>query len=348
MRNPLTSLDLYFLVRELKRIKNSYIEKIWSIDREYYVIKIRGEKEKGFICYKQPGLLWMSRTKPASSMLTSFAQLLRSRIERKKILEIKQIRSERIVEFLIEDDYKLVIELIPPGNMLLLKNDVIEGALYYKEWGKRTIRKGEKYSALVSIDYLNMEKEELMKQLSILVEKTRNNAKALALLGLGGIYGEEIVARSRVEKEDLRNESRIRIIEEFLKLKDTDTRGFIYGEEAFPIRLITLGDPDKTYNTFSEAIEELVSREVRDPELERLEKELKALEKNIEEQREALSLHEEEAEKNRKIGELIYEHYQEIEALLGDYKKGLALEDLKEKHKILKEIRKGILIIELD
>ncbi len=352
MRNPLFSLDIYFLVKEINKIEGGYITKIWSISKNYYVFGIRKEGNEFFLHYKLPGLIWVSKIKPSAEKPTKFAQLLRARIERKKVRKIEQINSERILRLELEDQYLFVIECIPPGNMVLCRRSdgkwFIEDALIKREWKDRSIKPGEVYKPTQGFDYLHCNRKELEEVVRIKSEEKENIAKALANMGLGGRYAEELVARAKIDKEEI-NESNIKkVVEALIEVKNVDeVKGYMYEEEAYPIKMISFGDPNKIFNSFSEAIEEATMLHVPEPEeIRKIKEEIEAIKKSIKLQKEAVNKNKELVEKYRNIGEMIYQYYNKITTLIEDYNKGIGIEELKKNHPYVIKVKDGKLVLD--
>ncbi len=346
MRNPLTSMDLFFLMKELQGLRNGFIEKTWSIEKNYYVFKVRSNKSF-FLSFLAPGLLWISNLKKDSVVNTSLNQLLRKRISRKRILDVRQIGSERIIELILED-YSLFIELIPPGNIVLVRDGLIEGAMIYKSWKDRSIKPKAMYNYPRSIDYLHMDRDDLKKELLRLFNEKKDWAKALAVLGLGRFYAEEVVFRSNIDRSV---ESSIdKIIDTFLALKSEEVKGYLYDQGLFPIRMLSLGKEVRIYDSFSLGIDEEISKglSIDNPELNVLMNKLGAINSSIKQQEELIKKNLEKSEEYRLMGESIYEHYLQIKVLLDDYNKGVSIDVLKDKYKFFKGLNKDKLLIEFD
>ena len=287
----LTSLDIYFIIKELGEIVGGYIDKVWSISKEKYVFSIYKEN-KYFLTYKFPSLIYLSTKKESANYLSNFTKLLRKHITRQRITQVKQIRSERII-FIELENHILVFELIPPGNILLLDKDwIIKGAVIYKEWRDRSIRIGVKYIYPKGIDYIHKE-----------VILNNMNVKELAKIGLGHYYANELLERSKKKN----------IKEAFKDMLNEKPKGYIYGNDVFPIYMHSLKKPDEILESFSKAIDKIDKVVIKNEKLEEYTKELKALEKSIEKQKKLLEEHKKKEELYKKIGEWLYLHYQEIQ-----------------------------------
>ena len=147
MKQELSSVDLHFLIQELKSIEGGLLGKTYSSDKKKIFIQIyQKDLGKKFLTYQHP-FIWLGLKKPAGK-LSNFATFLRKYYERAKIVSIKQVGSERIIELIIQKEKtaKIFLELFGQGNMIICdENNLILYPLEVQEWKDRLIKKGEKY-----------------------------------------------------------------------------------------------------------------------------------------------------------------------------------------------------------
>jgi len=131
--------------------------------------------------------------------------VLRKHLKGANVLSIKQHNFDRVVEIKMKKDkvYTLVIELFAKGNIILLdeENNIIL-PLKRKLWSDRDIssKKEYKYPSKRGMNPLNLEKSELSELFN---DSEIDLIRTLARSGLGGIYSEEIILKSKIDKNKL-------------------------------------------------------------------------------------------------------------------------------------------------
>jgi len=154
----------------------------------------------------------------------SFPMVLRKHLKGANVVSIKQHHFDRVVEIKIkkEKTYTLIIELFAKGNIILLDEEGnIIIPLKRKQWSDRDIssKKEYKYPPKRGINPLELKKEELVQLFN---DSDIDLIRTLARSGLGGIYSEEIVLRSKIDKKiiasDLSDEEVNQIYETILDI----------------------------------------------------------------------------------------------------------------------------------
>ncbi|GBC69225.1 hypothetical protein HRbin01_00921 [archaeon HR01] len=131
---------------------------------------------------------------------STFAMELRKRLKGLKIQDIRQHNSERIIYVAFQENRELVTELMPPGNIILLKDGLVELALHTKASHDRALKLGKPYAhpkPRYSITPGGLDA-------SILSRLNPRSPVISAVsrdLGLGGKFAEEILFRASVEKD---------------------------------------------------------------------------------------------------------------------------------------------------
>lgn len=324
----LSSLDIHYLINELQILIDGKIDQIYMPDKKELLVQFhipsKGKKLLRIVAGK---FLYLTDKKESYAEPSNFCMFLRKHLGNARLRAINQKESERIIEFVFEKKEgieKLVIEFIPPGNVVLLdKNDKIISAIEFHKYKDRVIMPKMPYS-YPKMPYNFFELK--MKELKELLKKSnkQNIVKCLAVdLGLGGIYSEELCKLSRLDK----NKKPFVLEEEEIKL--------LY-ENLF--KLI-----NKKIDNFSRVIEKEFSQEK--PKIEvKYEKQLEKLKNVIEKQESRLKEIKSKIEENSKKAELIYNNYQLIDEIITEIKKALkkySWQDVMEKlkgHKVIKEI----------
>jgi len=247
-----------------------------------------------------------------------------------------------------KEEYELVVELFSPGNILLMdKTGKVLSAQNSLHTKDRTIRGGVEYSPLLKEhDALKITNEELVEVFA----KTNKESivKTLAIdLGFGGDYSEEICTIAKLDKnmkhpsvEEIK-----KVHKTILKLKEKEIKPVSCENEVFPFALNSIDKKQEEVNgNFSREIGNLLIEKFASKKEEEQKsvqnKEVKKIENIIKKQVEKLELLEKEIVDNQKKGELIYEHYAELQELLK------AITDAKKNHSY-KEIKKRLIEKEL-
>ena len=363
MKQELSALDLHYLIKELQFLTNSKIDKIYQLNRKNFFFRffVSGKGNQTFKI-QIPKLIYLTKkTKNMPERPMGFCTFLRKYLANARIKEIRQHGFDRVIEILFTKaefvneqrqihEYILVLEMFTPGNMILCKDDyTILSPLEGKDWSNRSIRKGLKYEFppemedAYTLTYKRF--EELVKE-----SDKENIVKTLAMdLGLGGVYAEE-VCWDVVDKTATKlGESMIKkLFKSFSELINRESNPVVYGKKkGFPFLLNSFSDEYEKFDTFGDVIDSMI--------VDRVVVKENKFEKIIEKQTENLDKIEIQIKENTDCGNLIYNNYMEVKALLDDIQK---LHDeegwdaVKEKYKDSKIVKKidsstGEIVIEL-
>ena len=369
MKTELTSLDLYYLIKEFQEMVGARIDKVYEQDDdkdEFLFAFHKSGVGKMMLRFNLPGVVYLTDYKqvfPESP--PGFCVFLRKHLASGKIKEIRQKGFERILEivFTTKTGIKvLVCELFSKGNMLLLEKDgKIRGLLKSQNWQARTIRGGVKYEYPPDQTNTPSLDEE---QFNNIISKSKMDSivKTLAVdLGLGGLYAEELCKRAGIDKnkKKLDDKELKKLFRELKGLFNEETKANKINNEVLPFEL-KLEEQNKgmLYKSFNQALDEVITQRVVKEVEARVVKEKQSKEDKvgliIKKQEERLKALEKSIGDNQKKGELIYEHYQELKCLLEQInidRKKMDWQDLKKKYKankLIKEIdeKKGLIIVD--
>lgn len=358
MKEELDAVDVHAIVKELKVLEGSYIDKIYQKGDEIY-IKIKKEKKEIFV--KNGKWFCISRYRKESlEHPPTFAMTLRKYIRNGKIVKIEQYDFDRIIIFEIEKDknYKLIFELIPNGNIILIddENKIIL-PLFHQKWRLRTIKPKHEY--IFPPSRLNLKEvsfEELTKEMK------GNVIGALVKVGLPKKWAEEACLNIGIDERksiDEIDEEEMRKLHDFIKsLFEKEIKACIVKENGREIDVIPF--PLKKYSnmeyeefsSMNEALDEYYYRLMKrkkEEEMERKRKEEREkLERQIKQQEEAIRRFEEDEKNYRRQGDAIFSNYELVEKIL----KGEENEMIKKKRypKILVELSYGEekILVEID
>ncbi|MAG38466.1 hypothetical protein CMO90_00080 [Candidatus Woesearchaeota archaeon] len=365
MKTEITSLELYYLLKELKPLVGGRIEKIYQKDKSFmFVIHVRGEGKK-FLKVSFPGAIYLTEHREDYSELPGFCKFLRKRLMRTSIESIEQKGFERILEFKIQAKDELlvvIIELFSNGNLLVCDgNYKVISALESHKWKDRTIRGGIKYAYPPEQNNVLLLNEE---DFCEIIKKSDKDSivKSLAIdLNLGGLYAEELCLLAGVDKSK-KNLSKKDIIKVFKKLKLLLSKmvcANIVGDEILPFNLKSLDSVGKKFSSFSEAIDSKLSKKIVE-ELEtakdtRKQETIDKVMAIIHQQEQTINGLKKSMKENQRKGELIYEHYEIVKKTLDSINKArdkFSWKEIKEElkgHKVVKKIdeKQGKITLEI-
>jgi len=332
MKSDISSLELYYLVRELKTLENSKIDRIYNPKNNPKELTISCHitgQGKTLLKVLLPGIILLDDSKEASDIQTGFGMMLRKYLEGARLKLIEQKDFERVVTLIIESRsgtdisiYYLIIELFSKGNIIFCDDKFkILNILEEQVWKDRTLKRGEKYDYPKSrINTMHVIDEEFRTQL-------RNSGKeslvkSLAItFNLGGTYSEEICHLSGIDKsrnvKELTDKEYGLLYKNLILLLHREIEANECEGNIFPFTLESYkGKECKKYITFSEAIRENYDIIKHDESKKDSHKSIDKIQNVIDEQMKVLSECEEGYKENQAKGEAIYERYQEISGIM--------------------------------
>ncbi len=349
MRKDISAWDLYYVTQELQELVSGKIDKIFHPAEKELLLQVHIPNSGKKMLYFTGNFVYFTKNKPEADKPSGFCSFLRKRLENARIKEVKQIGFERILEIVFslkEGEMSLVFEFISPKNILLTENGEILSAVEYRQYSGRKIAVKEQYkSPEAKIDLFNIT---LDKVEEILEKSDRESiVKSCAMdFGLGGLYAEEVVLLSNIDKTkkpiEVNAEERERLLKTIVELKNKKIEAKIIYEngkvkEVVPFSMKKFEEfESKSVDSYTEAFR-IVLDELRDQiaEAEKTSKYQGKIEKKeiiLEEQRKRLVELEEKMEENSKKGDFIYEHYMKVKELIEKAKKG-ELKDTDKKEK---------------
>ena len=335
----ISSLDIHYIVNELQILIDAKIDQIYMPDKKELLLQFHiPSKGKRMLRIIAGNCIYLTEKKESHEEPSDFCMFLRKHLGNARLRAISQKESERIIELVFEKKEgieKLVIELIPPGNILLLdKDDKIISAAEFHKYKDRAIMPKMPYS-YPKMPYNLFELE--LKNLKEILKKSNKESivKCLAVeFGLGGNHSEELCSLSGVDK----NKKPLDLDEKETKLLSENLLVLI----------------NKKTDNFSKWVEEESAKgetEIKS----KYEKQLEKLKGIIERQELKLKETQSGIDENSKKAELIYHNYQLISEIINEINKALkkySWKEIEEKlkgHKVVKEVnaKDKILTLEL-
>ena len=337
MKEEMSSVDIKYIVEELKSLKGARIDKIYHDGSEIRIkLHKAGEGRKDLIIEAGKRIHLTSYIREAPKMPSSFTMLLRKHLSGGFFDNIEQHDFDRIVKIRI-GNYTLIAELFRKGNIILVdENNIIIGALRYEEFKDRAIKPKHEYKlppARESPIEVSWERFlELIKSENVEI------VRALARkLNMGGLYAEEILLRAEIDKKKKANElseDDLRLI--FEKMKEVFNApkkpNIIYKDgtmiDVVPIELKWYENYEKKYfETFSEALDEYFGKitveKAKIERTKRLEEKKRQILATLRRQEEQMKGFEAEMKKNQELGDLIYANFTFIDNLLREFSKAV-------------------------
>jgi predicted ribosome quality control (RQC) complex YloA/Tae2 family protein len=344
-KKEFTSFDVAAVVRELREnILDSRVNNIYQVDAKTLIFKLHKAENPAFQLLLEAGrrLHLTSYAAEKPQVPPAFCMALRKYLRNGWLVNVEQYEFERVVVFHFKTKngrVRLILELFGDGNIILVgENDKILQALVYKRMRDRNIVRGETFLFAPSSGQnpFKVSYEELRNGLKSFgdVEVVRSIAR---FLSIGGLYAEEVLLKAGVDKakhcKELNNEEVNAIYSNLQNLLSQVTSGrlepsVVLDEESSffdvtPFRLKRYESlKHKPYKSFNEALDDFyakvtaVEKTTVSLKIEELNHEAERLRRVIESQEKALAEAEAKAEYYRRIGDAIYAHANELQALL--------------------------------
>jgi predicted ribosome quality control (RQC) complex YloA/Tae2 family protein len=352
-KKQFTSFDVAVVVRELSEaILFSRVSNVYQLSNKTLLFKLRKTESPVFWLVLDAGrrLHLTSYAVEKPKVPPSFCMALRKYLRNGWLTGVEQYEFERVVVFAFKTKtgvMRLFLELFGDGNIILAgENGKILQALTYKRMRDRDILRGEvfRFPPPSGKNPLKVSKEDLLQELRSVgdVEVVRGLAR---FLGVGGFYAEEVLLRAGVDKKtpsgalsdavvdavfenlrDMLSEVTSGMLEVYIVLDEAG--GFV---DVVPFRLKRYaGFEHQSYRSFNEALDEFYVRVgaiqralvTASGDVEELKNEGARLKRIITGQEKVLIEAEAKAEKNRRIGDVIYAHNSELQALLNMFLAG--------------------------
>ncbi len=350
MKKEMSSFDVRSIATELSSLEGAHMDKIfqWGAGNVLFRINVQGEGKKDLF-FKDKKWLYSPASKPETPMQpTSFATYLRKYIDNARIGKVRQIGFDRVVEMELlkaDSEYKLIFEIFGGGNVLLVKDGIIDTCLIQKTMRDRKVRPKEPYVwPQPRFNPIESTEEEFVRAFE---ESEADCVRTLATaVNLGGQYAEEVCRRSGAEKNQPASEVSKEVLSKmFLEIKDIvkhvidvpeTTAYYKEGkiEDFAPIQMLSHDDLEsKGFQSMSAVIDEFVQQMADEEEEAFVDPEIEKLNRRISKQMETVEEYRTRCEELKKKAEALYTDYQKVSQLLevlSEQSKKLTWEKLKE------------------
>ncbi|MCW4019541.1 MAG: ribosome rescue protein RqcH [Candidatus Bathyarchaeota archaeon] len=344
-KKDFTSFDLYAVVQELKtKIVDARVNNVYQLDSKTLLFKLHKVNEPPIQLVLEAGrrlhLTNYALEKPPAP--PAFCMTLRKYLPGGWLSGVEQHEFERVVVFQFrarDGNLKLILELFGEGNIILTKEggEILQ-AMFFKRMRDRNIVRKEAYQMPPSNSKNPFAVTEAELEAGLKAAGAAEVVRALVrFLGVGGLYAEELLQRTGVEKtkpcdtlttEDVKSIFGAlqgllsafsgQTLEPNIVLDDAD--GFV---NVAPVKLKRYeGFKQQSYGSFNEALDEFYVRvtaaekAVAGIDVGQFRREAERLKRMIAEQEQALVDEDRKTAVDKRIGDTVYEHLADLQVLL--------------------------------
>jgi predicted ribosome quality control (RQC) complex YloA/Tae2 family protein len=254
----LAGIELHYLITEInKQVKNYYVSNIYGVSRNSLLFKLHHPEKPDLLIMFSTFGLWITSVKINQMEENRLIKRLRNDLLRSKIVEIKQLGSERIAYITFsgfDQEFILVGEFFGDGNIILCNKEMkILSLLHSIDVRHRKLAVGLNYvpppSSGLNILEVSRENIEEIKTSSTPVVRWIGRT-----LGLPGKYTEEIIRMTNLNPDRLGNTLSDKEIDDIFKATKNLIEKVITGNhDSYVIRdvknadviPISLGDMEK-------------------------------------------------------------------------------------------------------
>lgn len=337
----MSNVDIYRIVKELnEEIIGTRIDKSYQPTYDTIRIKLRkaGEGRKDLVMQAGVRIHLTDYPQPNPTIPPNFPMLLRKHLSGGTITSIKQHNFDRIIEITVQKnvEYTLIVELFSKGNVILLdEHRNIISPLKHRKWQDRKVTSHEeyKYPPEKGININDTNPDEIK---DVLKSSDADVTRTIAMNGLGGLYAEEIISYTNIQKtklaKDLTDEEIVEldnaIKELFNRIENEPNPQIIIEKEdnsknkdLVPINLNKYKEYEsKPFDNFNIAADEFYSKkivnDIKSQEEDAWSKRIGKFEKRLNMQEESLEGFYKTIDETQHKGDTIYAHYNEIQGIL--------------------------------
>jgi predicted ribosome quality control (RQC) complex YloA/Tae2 family protein len=329
----MSSFDVRSIATELSALEGAHMDKIfqWGAGNVLFRINVQGAGKKDLF-FKDKKWLYSPTQKPETPVQpTSFATYLRKYIDNARIGKVRQIGFDRVIEMELlkaDAEYKLIFEIFGGGNVLLVKDGIIDTCLIQKTMRDRKVRPKEEYIwPQPRFNPIESSEEDFIKAFR---ESEADCVRTLATaVNLGGQYAEEICKRSGADKSQPASEVPDSMLSKmYIEVKDIvkhvidvpETTAFLKDgkiEDFAPIQMLSHDDLEsKPYESMSAVIDAFVQQMKDEEEENYVDPEVMKLNRRITKQEETVDEYRTRCDELKKKAEALYTDYQKVSQLL--------------------------------
>jgi predicted ribosome quality control (RQC) complex YloA/Tae2 family protein len=330
----ITSLEIFYLIKELQSLVGVLIDKIYHKDRELRIrlfVPRRGSAELVVL----PFVMHLTKHGRDMKVPTHFAMLLRKYLKDEFITNISQHGFDRIIEIHTRNNI-LILELFHKGNYILTDKDYnIIMPMEIQRWKQRKIIPKEKYVFPENPD---------IREFDILKDSLKRSDKRIVVFMVEngfGKYAQEVIDISGIDKDkpckELDEKEVLSLFDAIKMLLEKETKPQIVKKDgknvdAVPFDMGMYQELEKEYaESFNQALDLFFSSVEKPPE-----KEKNRYDRIIQQQKTSIEKMMKRELEKRNQAELVYKYYIPIKKIL-DFVK---LQKNKTEDELVEEIKK--------
>ncbi len=312
-------------------LKGSSVQNVYYKDGLLWMkIKVKGKGTSVLLAEPGRRLHLTSSPPEAPERLHPFAGGLRKYIKSARIRNVETVGYDRVVKITMQrgdEEYSLIVELVPRGVAVLLDSDgKILYANEYKEMRDRKIKRLEEYKPPPGPSW------DPFKDLDSLKERISKGKDVIRGLVIGqklpADFAEEVLFRAGVDKKkkpkELKEDEIEKIKEEITRLyeESMEGRGFLvkkgepFSFEPFRPTLLESQGYEIEEGELNDVIDRYFSmvtlEEVEEEVEERVQREAERLKKAMEEQKRLAEQYKKTSEEYERLATLLASHYAEV------------------------------------
>jgi predicted ribosome quality control (RQC) complex YloA/Tae2 family protein len=338
----MSSFDILAIIPEINQaVKGARIDNIYQINPTTLLLRLRQPSQTPTHLLAEAGkrihLTSYALKKPEKP--TAFCMTFRKHLKNGRIARIRQHEFERTVIISVETkegEFQLIVELFGDGNLILVSpQNTILHALVYRKMRDRNIQRGEtfRHAPQMGKNPLKLSSQDLGEirnfgEMEIVRALTK-------FLGIGGLYAEEILLRAEIDKNKTCSsltedeiDGVFNQLHQILSLIAAgkiepvivlDEKGGLVDVTPIPLKAYS-NFKSKSFDSFNEALDEYYTKTTVEEKIVKFtqiaEKQIAKQQRILQSQQKALESLKQKMEQNKRIGDVVYMHLNELGFLL--------------------------------
>ncbi|XP_048394018.1 ribosome quality control complex subunit NEMF-like isoform X2 [Stegostoma tigrinum] len=127
MKSRFNTIDIRAIVSELQSLLGMRVNNVYDVDNKTYLIRLQKPESKAVLLVESGIRIHTTEFEwPKNMMPSGFAMKCRKHLKSRRLIHIKQLGVDRIVDFQFGSDqaaYHLIVELYDRGNIILTDNE---------------------------------------------------------------------------------------------------------------------------------------------------------------------------------------------------------------------------------
>jgi predicted ribosome quality control (RQC) complex YloA/Tae2 family protein len=320
----LASVELRVLAKELKVLEGSYLKKFYDLGNGSFELFFSSNKNEYIVYCRLLKSINITSYTSEHENATNFAVLVRKRLLGKKLVEVAQLGSDRIL-LLDFSEAKIFIEMLGRGNFIIAdKDNVIIDAYTRIRFNDRSLEPKAPYikpkGDAIGVDEINEENAK-EKILAIANSDSKIISVLSRLFEIGPLYIEDSLIRNGIDPKEKANkiekEKLERVAQSIACYKESIEKSeprIYYKDDEKDYAIVEIskykGYEEKRFNTLSELLDSFYldeRQERQESEAEKANaKEIAAINSSIDKQKELIKQLEKDEIAEKEKGDIIF------------------------------------------